>query len=170
MIRGKYYISSIALSFTIELSMFGTLYTEPQRYFSMIQLIPKPTIDIGTTIGTNGAQNAVNQIVFNTQAYLQGIWATGPYHIQFAYICVTLILQLFTKQRQTFPLIQKQFISQRKKLGVIAFISMTTVMSVGRFYVMLKLLMSAKKLASTTNTPVFRNWKKLIFTVNTVLN
>lgn len=38
-----------------------------------------------------------------------------------------------------------------------AFVNMTIVMSVGRVSVILKLLMSAKKLAATTKTPVFKN-------------
>jgi len=44
------------------------------------------------------------------------------------------------------------------------------VISVGRVYVIVKFCVSTKKLIKTTNIPVLRNWKKLILTVNTVLN
>ncbi len=51
-----------------------------------------------------------------------------------------------------------------------AFINITIVTSVGKLYERLKLPISAKKLAKTTKIPVFKNWKRLILTVKTVLN
>ena len=47
---------------------------------------------------------------------------------------------------------------------------MTIVTSDGKLYVIVKCWISAKKFANTTKIPVFKNWKKLILTVSTVLN
>lgn len=58
----------------------------------------------------------------------------------------------------------------KERLGTIAFNIMTCVISKTNPLLKEKLYGSARKLAATTKTPVFKNWKKLILTINTVLN
>jgi hypothetical protein len=54
-IKGKYSKSSIALSLTIELNMFGAEYTNPYKYFSIMKFSERAMIEIGMTAGTKGA-------------------------------------------------------------------------------------------------------------------
>lgn len=55
------------------------------------------------------------------------------------------------------------------KLGITAFIIITCVTSNTNPLLNVKPEGQAKKFAKTTKTPVFRNWKKLILTIKTVL-